>query len=636
MIGVFAGAMMTIMALVVFCAVIPLGGVNPILLAPAFGLVVLLSAIWAGRILVTKGVTWNRSPMQWPMLIFLAYSTARYFTSPFEYEARNELFQIGLCGLLFFVAAQQFHHRRDRACFVAALAVLAIFQSAFGMWQAFTYSDAIFYWERPEGYNGRGSGTFVCPNHLAGFLELTLGLLVARAVIVRRESQAIERAAIIKVLIIYAAVMAVAGILVTLSRSGWAATVVGLSALLFLGDWRLRSVLPRAAMVLAVLTFMAFMLWNVNSIRNYVVKSLRVDNQTQGISLSDPTMGGRALMWSGTVKMIRDAPLLGTGIGSWQWVYQRYKTPGITASEPDYAHNDYLNLGADYGLVGVVIMLAVFVCFFCHAWRISRTAQSSEQRGFAVGAMLSVISILVHSWFDFNLHIPANSLLLAAIMGFTAAMGAQQRSAPNTHKTEQPYARYVVGLAVLCGCGIGVWHFLPTVLAFHHTDLGNGAKVELDYDTAFSHYGRASTLDPKYPKPHVKTGDIYLSSANWRKGPAKAGERRSLANKAIQAYERALSLNPLQAYVRVSKARAHELAGEDELALRNYLQAIETSPINAYAYYMLGCYYRDRGYDEQALQAFDKANLYFNYTDPTFQMNATEALERRGTAQPQK
>jgi tetratricopeptide (TPR) repeat protein len=187
---------------------------------------------------------------------------------------------------------------------------------------------------------------------------------------------------------------------------------------------------------------------------------------------------------------------------------------------------------------------------------------------------------------------------------------------------------------VLCVGGIGVHFFLPTLLAFHHTKLGNGAKWELDYDAAFSHYGRASALDPKYPEPHVKTGDIYLSTANWRKGPAKAGDRRSLANKAIPAYERALSLNPLLAYVRVSKARAQELAGEDELALQSYRQAIETSPINAYAYYMLGCYYRDRGQDDQALEAFAKANKYFNYNDPTFQMNAAEALERRGTAQP--
>jgi O-antigen ligase len=631
MIGVFAGAMMTIMALVLFCAVIPLGGVNPALLAPAFGLIVLLSVLWAGRIVVTRELTWNRAFMQWPVLIFLGYSAGRYFTSPFEYEARNELFQVGLCGLLFFVAAQQFHHRRDRAFLIATLATLAVFQSAFGMWQAFTQSDAIFHWDRPEGYNGRGSGTFVCPNHLAGFLELILGLLVARATMMRRESQSVERTVILKVLIVYAAAMATAGILVSLSRSGWLATVVGLSAFFFLGGWRLRFSLPRAAMVFGLLAFMGFMLWNIAPIRNYLLRTLGSHSQTEAVPLSDPTLGGRTLMWSGSIKIIRDFPIWGGGIGSWQWYYQRYKSPQIT-SEPDYAHNDILHLPADYGLAGAAIMLAVFASFFSHASRIVRQSKSSEERAFAVGAMVSVISILAHSWFDFNLHIPANSILLAAIMGFTAALGRREQS--DSSATVRPIVRYLVAAIVLCVCAIGLRYFVPTVMAFHSTALGYSAKMDFEHEKAFAYFERASALDPKYLLPHRRAGDIFLESANWRRGPAKADERRALARKAIDAYERALTLNPLHAYVRVAKAHAHELAGEEELALQNLLQAIEAAPFNAYAHYKLGCYHRDRGNDQKAFEAFTKANECAAYSELGIGMNTWEAKERQGAAQP--
>jgi len=437
---------------------------------------------------------------------------------------------------------------------------------------------------------------------------------------------------ILKVLIVYAAVMTTAGILISLSRSGWLATVVGLVAFVFLGGWRWRLSLSRAAMVFGLLTFMAVALWNVAPVRGYIIRTVADNNPTQTVALRDPGLGGRVLMWSGTIRMIRDKPLFGTGIGSWQWVYQGYKKPDVTASEPDYTHNDYLNLAADYGLVGATIMLMIFIGFFRHAWRVAKNGQSSEQRAFAVGAMVSVISILVHSWFDFNLHIPANSLLLAAIMGFTAAMGDQPRRLPES--SVRPYARFASGIAVLAACGIGLRLFIPTVLGFHYTDLGNGAKTELDYDTAFAHYERASAWDAKYPKPHIRTGDIYLSSANWRRGPMKTEERRSLARQAIQAYERALLLNPFQAYVRISLAHAHELAGNDEQALKNYRQAVETSPINAYAHYKLGCYYRDRGQEQEAYEAFAKANEYFSYTELTFQLNAWEANERRGAAQP--
>jgi len=631
----YASAMITIMALVLFGAVIPLGGVNPILIIPALFFTTLLVLASAGKKLLhdNKEATSHRAqPMDWAVVCFLAYSVGRYFTSPFEYEARNELLQVILCGLVYLTAANEFFRARDRTVFIAAIIILAVFQSAYGMWQAFTYSDSILFWERPESYNGRGSGTFVCPNHLAGFLELALGLIVARAVIVRRESRSVEKSVIIKVLVIYAAIMAVAGVLVSFSRAGMAATVVGLSALVFLGEWRWRAGLARAAVALVVLGFMGFMLWNVHPIRDYLLKTFPVDEKTRTVSLRDPSVGGRVMMWTGTLKMIQDTPWFGTGIGSWQWIYQQYKKPDVTASEPDYTHNDYLNLAADYGLAGAALMLAVFVCFFRHALAVAKNAETSEQRAFAIGAMISVISILVHSWFDFNLHIPANSILLAAIMGFTGAMTDPKRVRQLHPPSRVP--ALAMAVVMLMACGLAVRMHVPTVLGFHYTDMGNAAAVDLEYESAFANYQRASNSDPKYARPHIKTGDIYLSQANWRKGMPRSEERRSLAQKAIEAYEAALRLNPYQAYVRVSLARAYELAGEDDLALRNYKQAIETAPINAYAHYMLGCFYRDRGRDEEASGFFSKADEYFCYGEPIFQINAWEARERQGSAQP--
>ena len=66
--GVFAGAMTTIMALVLFSTVIPLGGVNPLLLAPGFAMTVLLAGASAGRGFVSKQGAWKNSPLNWAVL----------------------------------------------------------------------------------------------------------------------------------------------------------------------------------------------------------------------------------------------------------------------------------------------------------------------------------------------------------------------------------------------------------------------------------------------------------------------------------------------------------------------------------------------------------------------------------------
>lgn len=502
---------------------------------------------------------------------------------------------------------------------------IALFESGYAAWQAFSKADSVLFWERPEGYNGRGSGTFICPNHLAGFLEMALGLVVARVVFLRNESSSLEKATILKVLTIYVALMIAGGLVVTLSRAGWASAVVGMVVLLFLGGIKLRTNLAKLAMVIAIITCAGGFLWSLAPIRNYLLKSVVVSGETQIIRLGDPTIGGRTMMWSGTLKLIRDEPLFGTGMGSWRWAYQKYKDYRIL-SFPEYTHNDYLNLVSDYGFVGGALMVMVFVCFFRHALRVMKTARSSEEQAFGAGAVVAVVCILFHSWFDFGLHILGNSMLLALIMGLTAAIPVR-----DSDRSSQPLERLRsagVVVAVLGMTAVAFYFYVPTVRAYHLTEKGHGAKADLKHDESVPLLREANAIDPKYPKPLVKLGDISRELATWRVGPAKLKERRELAQQAVASYDRALALNPFHAEVWVSKAQAHALSGDDAAALGSFAKAIEVAPVNAYAHFALGRFYSDRGEDEKALDAFNKANLYFLYNEPMFHHNIYEEQEK--------
>src|SRR5262245_54483875 len=189
---VFAGAMMLIMALCVYALALPLGGVNPEVAFPGYSLVALLAVLWAGWFCLAKDASWVRSPMHLPVALFALYALARYFSSPVEYDARQELFLVGVCSLLYLITSSYSHRPLDRTFFLIALMVLALFESGYGMWQAFTNSSWVFFWERPELYHGRASGTFIYPNQFAAFLEMGLGLFLARAVYVSRESASTE------------------------------------------------------------------------------------------------------------------------------------------------------------------------------------------------------------------------------------------------------------------------------------------------------------------------------------------------------------------------------------------------------------------------------------------------------------
>jgi O-antigen ligase len=623
MFGLNAGAMVTTMALVLFSSVGFLGGVNPVFATPSVALLVIVSGVWVVGNAQDKKQTWSWTALDIAVGLFLTYVGGRYLASQLEYEARNELILITCCGLAYFISAKSFCSKKHRSLFVFFLMVFALFQSGFGVWQSFTKSDFIFHWERPELYNGRGSGTFVCPNHLAGFLEMSLGLIAARAAIVGRESSSIERSVLVKVFNIYVVVMLATGLLSTLSRAGWFSASVGMAALIMCGRWKWRQAAARVGVVFAVGLCAVAVLWSVEPIRNYLFRSLAFGGGGQQMSLRDPTIGGRTMMWSGTMNIIRENPIIGSGMGSWQWIYQKYKDYRILSS-PEYAHNDYLNLAADYGCIGVVLMVFVIACFFHQASKIAGSTTSSEDRAFAIGAMVSVVSILVHSWFDFNLHIFGNALFLAVILGATSAIEA-------TSSVSRPaglLGRRLVGAALIVICGLLANSFIPTLRAFRLTNFGDIAKADLDYDEALSLYSRAALIDPNYPRPLINIGHIYRDQAKWRVGKVKQRERTELVQKAVESYDKALTLNPYLSDVWVSKGRVLELLGHDEPVLRSFLKAIEIAPVSAYAHFVLGQFYRERGDDQKALEYFEKADTYFLHNDSMFQINRWEQREK--------
>jgi len=357
--------MISIMALCILWATVAYGAVTPELAAPVYGLAILLAVLWAAKLFFARVVSWKQSPMHWPVLGFAVYAIIRYFTAPVEYEARLELFQVGLCTLVYFLTACNFYRQRDRTLLLAVLMALALAEAAYGLWQFATRSKYVLFSHRPAQYQHRASGTFVCPNHLAGFLEIMLGMLLARLVVHKVSKGTVQTSALQKVLIAYIGLMILVGIVLTLSRAGWLAILVGLLALLFWGDWRLRVMWPRILAGVGCIGVLAIIAFNVAPVRNYITYSLSFDQADAPTGVRDVSLGGRTAMWGSTAKMIVDHPIFGTGPGSWQWFHLKYRNPRIQ-THAEYAHNDILNLASDYGLIGFGLVAAAIICFFRH------------------------------------------------------------------------------------------------------------------------------------------------------------------------------------------------------------------------------------------------------------------------------
>jgi O-antigen ligase len=125
-------------------------------------------------------------------------------------------------------------------------------------------------------------------------------------------------------------------------------------------------------------------------------------------SAEDPTTG-RSHFWRVTLDVIKAYPVIGSGLGSFSVIYTRYDTRnGYLRLEQ--AHNDYLQVLADGGLVGGALGIAFILILFRQGFT-RRETDDKFRRGVATGALAGCFAVLVHSFFDFTLHTTANALL---------------------------------------------------------------------------------------------------------------------------------------------------------------------------------------------------------------------------------
>ncbi len=124
--------------------------------------------------------------------------------------------------------------------------------------------------------------------------------------------------------------------------------------------------------------------------------------------------------------LVRDFPLLGTGGGTFYNAYIRYRTP--REGYFDHAHNDYVELAADYGLVGLGLLGGFVLLTMATCLKVLRKRHSSLPRGIAFGVLMAIVALAIHSTVDFNLQLPANALTLVVIL----AMGWIAMALPST------------------------------------------------------------------------------------------------------------------------------------------------------------------------------------------------------------
>ncbi len=181
---------------------------------------------------------------------------------------------------------------------------------------------------------------------------------------------------------------------------------------------RIRRAATRAALALVLIVglFAGVVLFGGESALNRFVGTVNSD---------DPTTG-RAHFWSVTLDIIKAHPVLGTGLGAFGVVYTRYDTRnGLFRLEQ--AHNDYLQILSDGGLVGAGLGL-IFVVLLFRMGFARRESRDDFRSGVALGALAGCFAALIHSFFDFTLHTTSNALLFLVLAALATMNGRVEQA----------------------------------------------------------------------------------------------------------------------------------------------------------------------------------------------------------------
>ncbi|HEU0006803.1 MAG TPA: O-antigen ligase family protein [Terriglobia bacterium] len=314
------------------------------------------------------------------------------------------------------------------------LLTLGSFEALYGLVEYWTGRQHIF-WYQKIYYLEEVTGTYINHNHFAGLLGPLL--LVAIGAFVVRFARFVEgrsytfaederstwkkvittaqlfRHLPVSLALLLGAIgsMAVALIL-SQSRGGLISCAIALSLQVGL-LWKMRSRQTQILQALGVLALMAAIVG--------VVLAPRVLTRFSYAQRDAPE---RFELWQDSARIVRDYPLLGTGLGTYRDVLPNYRpqkdfffVAGIPQPAAiNYAHNDYLQLLTECGFVGFGLMAWALVATLRHLF--SRFANHADWEIAAVGSSLlaGMVAFLLHSVVDFNMHIPANALMFCLLV----------------------------------------------------------------------------------------------------------------------------------------------------------------------------------------------------------------------------
>ena len=609
-------------------------------------LIIIGFAFWVFKALDKEQIKFAPSPLNLPILSFMVICIFSLFWSDSPFISLIEL-PLFLAGpILYFITINNIYDKRQIEHLLNTILISGALLGIYGILQ---YQGIDFsFWAKNIGRQ-QVFGLFGNVNYFAEYLIVPLSIAVP---LFFTSNNRIK-----KVLLLIGILSMGTTLIITFTRGSYLGFAIALIFMFFLfqlsrgksfikKNKKIFIIILVAVIILTLLFVIPTPLNDTGTVISKIKSRISVSQLTQSSSIKR-----RIATWKFTALMIKDHPLLGSGLGTFKYNTLRYQArffdQGQNRSLYPYgianqAHNEYLQFWAEIGIIGLAVFIWLMITYFNYGIRYLKREKNEQKQGMVIGLMGAVVAVLVDGIFGFPLHLPATIVLFWLALALTFAMikrGADaeeiniiekdtnkktKREKENNIYRFNPLFYLMIILLSLFLCVIMVCPFVSQIYQYYGVQYAKKA----DYDTASKNFQEALKWNPYFGMMYYNLGQIIsqkgiygLAIENFEKAekyidhpdlPQKLAYlylKKNQQDKAIAKLKQAISYQkneksmvPLYTdlgnnYIRLARYNPAEIA---------FKNALKIDPDFVNAHYGLAGAYLQQNQQNEALEELQK------------------------------
>ena len=547
-------------------------------------------------------------PVGWvPLLIYLGWGIFLSFSCAIPYEAKVRLLMVGMAIGFYGMWSNSIASTEGRRGLLSMLLLFGLLISLYGLVNYFKNPETVLWGKRwvdqyiEHGADGlRLASTYICPNHFAHFLQMLVPFCLVLMFIPKMWIP-------VRILAGWCLLVFAPAMYLTQSRGGLIGAVAAVSMTVMALALRKSKkwffvLLILGPLLLAAIGFGAWKQSTMLQRRMTPVIELAKELRTKGFDDANIELA-RPQFWLDTVEMIKEKPVTGFGPGNYGYLFPQYrkhfKSVRRVAIHP---HNEYLEIPAEYGLVGLGIFALAWVWGMVRLLRFVVKAESAEQALLACAFLGTMAGTMTHAAVDFSMHEFPNTMTFVLLAGVAVGPLIQKGQALTGLR-----AKFAKGGQIAFAL-VAVGAFALAVQTFSSTFMGSLGQclAESDQrDEAVRYYQIAIKIDPSNWRAYKGYGDILYRRRYRCLDPV---EKKKLAEEEFAMDQQGYLHNAYDADLLLQLGNVLFFLGDHDTAIERLKEAGRIHLFNDKIWWLLAVAERKAGRYEDALEHFEYVN----------------------------